>query len=79
MKTEHSKLQHRQKEEVIEPQAEAIQQEGREFPTTEAALRCDAAQIEVPPEVESRLAESIQKEQANAPEKATPWWKRLFL
>ena len=79
MKNDHIKLQHRQKEEVIEQQAEGVRQEGVEFPTAEAALRCDAAQVEVPPEVETRLAESIRKEQADEPQRATPWWKRLFL
>ena len=79
MKINHSKLQHRQKEETVEQQAETVHQEAREFQTTEEALRCDAAQIEVPSGVETRLAESIQKEQDHEPEAPTPWWKRLFL
>jgi len=36
-------------------------------------LRADASQIEVPPAVEQRLDESIQRE----PEPARPWWRRL--
>lgn len=79
MNTNRTKLQQRQNEETVEQQSETTSQQVHEFPTAEAAIRCDAATIEVPPEVESRLAESIQKEQSAEPEAPTPWWKRLFL
>ena len=78
MKTNHSKLEHRQKEESLEAHDALAQTEGREFNSAEEMLRLDAAQTPVPPAVEERLAESIQQEPPEAAD-AGPWWKRMFL
>jgi len=56
--------------------AEAVaKQTAREFANVEELLRADAAQVEVPETVKLRLAESIAQEM---PEKASPWWRRIF-
>ena len=56
--------------------AEAVQkQTAREFASVEELLRVDAAQVEVPEAVKTRLAESIAQEM---PAKTSPWWKKLF-
>ena len=82
MKTNHSKLEHRQKEDTVEQHEELsqaqVQSQGREFNSAEEMLQLDAAQTEVPPAVEVRLAESIQQEPSE-PADAAPWWKRMFL
>ena len=78
MKTNRSKLEHRQKEETVEEHDQLAQGQGWEFNSAEEMLRLDAAQTEVPPAVEVRLAESIQQEPAE-PADAGPWWKRMFL
>ena len=53
--------------------AQSHQTGAREFATAEELLRADASQVEVPPAVEQRLDESIQRE----PKPARPWWRRL--
>lgn len=58
----------------VELKTEAAAQ-AREFANAEALLRADAAQVEVPEAVKSRLAESIAQE---LPAKPGPWWKKLF-
>ena len=56
--------------------AEAVQkQEAREFANVEEILREDAAQVEVPETVKTRLADSISQEM---PAKSGSWWKKLF-
>jgi hypothetical protein len=53
---------------------EATQAESAcEFKTVEEMLRHDALHTPVPPSIERRLEESIQKEPSPA-----PWWRRLF-
>ena len=47
----------------------------KEFSTAEAALRDDAAQIIVPPEIAERLKKSAA---GIAPPAARPWWRRIF-
>ena len=46
----------------------------REFASAEDALREDRAQVNVPPAVEQRLSQSIEK----LPKPEKPWWKRLM-
>lgn len=60
-------------EESVNQQAQ--EQSAREFSTAEEALRCDAAQIEVPPAIAGRLQESINREPA-PPKKS--WWRRFL-
>ena len=65
---------HREQESHVET-AEAVQkQEAREFANVEEMLREDAAQVEVPETVKTRLADSIAQE----PAKSGPWWKKFF-
>jgi len=51
------------------------QPQAREFASAEELMREDAAKVEVPEAVKSRLAESIAQEM---PAKSGPWWKKLF-
>ena len=56
--------------------AEAVQkQEAREFANVEEMMREDAARVEVPETVKTRLADSISQE---IPAKSGSWWKKLF-
>ncbi len=52
----------------------AQQTNTREFATTEELLRHDAAQVEVPPAVADRLAQSLR----NEPQPERSWWQRLL-
>ena len=45
-----------------------------EFASVEEMLRQDAAQIEPPPAIAVRLADSISRE----PKPARSWWRKLF-
>jgi hypothetical protein len=66
---------HREQESHTET-AEAVQkQEAREFANVEELLREDAAHVEVPESVKTRLEDSIAQEM---PPKSGPWWKKLF-
>lgn len=69
----HESKHRAQEEQQLTPTA-AQQSTEREFATTEALLRHDAAQIEVPPAVADRLADSIRQE----PPRARSWWQRMF-
>lgn len=66
-----TKLQPTAQQQISEAQSQKTG--AREFATAEELLRADASQIEVPPAVEQRLDESIQRE----PKPARPWWRRL--
>ncbi len=61
-------------------ETQSLQQGGvaREFATPEELLQFDAAQTEVPVEVEERLAESIRKE-GDPPESSGGWLRKIFL
>lgn len=62
-----------------EEQQQSVTQEttqtesAREFATVEEMLRHDALHTPVPPSIERRLEQSIEKEPAPA-----SWWRRLF-
>lgn len=77
MNNDSRKLRQTQKEEAS---AELHQQrkqevETREFSSVEELLRHDAKKIVVPPEVASKLNQSI----AGLPKPAEkPWWRRFF-
>ena len=66
---------HREQESHGETAAAAQNQVTREFANVEQLMREDAAQVEVPEVVKTRLAESIAQEM---PVKSGPWWKKLF-
>jgi hypothetical protein len=51
------------------------QVQAREFQSAEEMLREDAAHVEVPEAIKTRLAESIAQEM---PAKSGSWWKKLF-
>ncbi len=80
MSEETRKFQQQQKQEPTETrlteQKTEQQTSAHEFSSVEEMLRFDAAQTEVPPRIESRLAESVQKELL--PDQPRPWWKKLF-
>jgi hypothetical protein len=63
----------REQSEQAEVKQEAVAQ-AREFASAEEVLRADAAGMEVPERVKTRLAESIAQE----PTKSGPWWRKLF-
>jgi hypothetical protein len=69
----HESKQRSQEQEQLAATS-AQQTNPREFATTEALLRHDAAQVEVPPAVTDRLAQSLR----NEPEPERSWWKRVF-
>ncbi len=55
--------------------AEQTQTEtGREFGTVDEMLRHDALHTPVPPAVEDRLQQSVDREGL----RPAPWWRRLF-
>jgi len=66
---------HREQELHGETAGAAQKQETREFANVEQLMREDAAQVEVPEVVKTRLAESISQEM---PAKSGSWWKKLF-
>lgn len=69
-----SKLQHQERTEL---QAEVHAQSatpGQVFENVEELLRHDAAQTQPPPQLQVRLAQSIEKE----PTPSRPWWKRIL-
>jgi len=66
---------HREQESHTETAAAVSKQEAREFANVEEMLREDAANVEVPETVKTRLADSISQEM---PAKSGPWWKKLF-
>jgi hypothetical protein len=73
MKHHHtSRLNAHEQEQAVQQSAQ--QQAAVEFANTEAMLRHDASQAEVPPAVAERLRESIKRE---APPPQT-WWQRWF-
>jgi len=80
MKKQQVKFQPRQQtqEELDESQTLKKAEAAREFASAEEVLRFDAEGIEVPAEVEERLAESIRKE-APPPEGSGGWWRKMFL
>lgn len=65
-------------EEAEETQSFKQDEAAREFATPEEVLQFDAAQTEVPVEVEERLAESIRKE-GDPPESSGGWLRKIFL
>ena len=67
-----TKLTPTEQQQVSEAQSQKTG--AREFATAEELLRADASQTEVPPVVEQRLDESIQRE----PKPARPWWQRVL-
>ncbi len=68
------RAQAKEEQQAAELQQNVQQQTGREFNSVEEALRCDAAQIEVPPAVAERLKDSLEDE----PRRGHTWWRRLF-
>ena len=66
---------HRESASNMETAEAVAKQTAREFANVEELLRADAAQVEMPETVKSRLAESIAQEM---PEKSSPWWRRIF-
>jgi hypothetical protein len=66
---------HREAASNMETADAAAKQSAREFTNVEELLRADAAQVEVPETVKTRLAESIAQEM---PAKSGSWWRRLF-
>ena len=69
---QESKLREQTAHVEAKPEAQA---KAREFSSAEEVLCADAAQVEVPAAVKSRLADSISQEM---PAKPDPWWKKLF-
>ena len=67
-----TKLTQAEQQQVSEAQSQKTV--AREFATAEELLRVDAGLTEVPPVVEQRLDESIQRE----PAPARPWWRRVL-
>ncbi len=65
-------------EEAEEMQSFKQDEAACEFATPEEVLQFDAAQTEVPVEVEERLAESIRKE-GDPPESSGGWLRKIFL
>lgn len=63
-----------QNQEHTEEQQSHIQS-GKEFASSDELLRYDAAQTEVPKEIEQRLQKSAAEVY---PSKSRPWWKNLF-
>ena len=76
MKPPSTKLQHRQQEETVAAQHLEQKAVARGFASVEEMLRFDAAQIEVPPRVKTRLAESVRKD--SHPPKPSSGWRRLL-
>jgi len=81
MNPDSPKLQRLQSELETEQQQETTQETAqtataREFATPEEMLRHDAAQTVVPPEIQTRLADSVQQEPA--PNRSPSWWQKLF-
>lgn len=72
MDPKSSNLRHRQEPQTVHDTDR--QTTGREFTTVEEMLQHDAAEVEVPPEIAYRLADSVAKE----PKPAGSWWRRLF-
>lgn len=72
---QQSKFNAEQQQQQESASHEMQQQSGREFETVEEALRCDAAQTEVPPAIAVRLQESINRQPAPAKQ---PWWRRFL-
>jgi hypothetical protein len=71
------KLTARQQQELAEQVARGQQfqaEPAREFSSVDEMLRHDALHTPVPPSVEMRLQESVEKEGL----KPAPWWRRLF-
>ena len=66
---------HREQSSNVEAVAQVQQQQAREFANVEELLREDAANVEVPEAVKTRLADSLAQEM---PAKSGPWWKKLF-
>lgn len=71
------KFQQQKKQQTTQTQLNQLNTHGYEFSSVEEMLRFDAAQTQVPPSVEMRLADSVQKH-LGTPTKARPWWKKLF-
>jgi hypothetical protein len=82
MNPDSPKLQRLQSELETQHQQQETTQEttqtsaAREFATPEEMLRHDAAQTVVPPEIKTRLADSVQQEPA--PNRSPSWWQKLF-
>jgi len=71
------RLTTRQQNELEAQLTEGRQQQvegAREFTTAEEMLRHDALHTPVPPSVESRLQESVEREGLQP----ARWWRRLF-
>jgi hypothetical protein len=72
MNPKPSKLQQQQIQETV--QETASHNAAHEFSSVEEALRRDAAQMDPPPQLAHRVAESIARE----PRPGRSWWRRLF-
>jgi len=69
-----SKQRSQEQEQLAAAATQQTNTNSREFATTDELLRHDAAQVEVPPAVAERLAQSLR----HAPPPERPWWKRVF-
>lgn len=75
MNHHHSKLNQQQHEHARQHQQSASDTQVLEFPGAVEALRFDAAQTPVPPQVAERLQDSIKREPGRT---GSSWWHRLF-
>lgn len=75
MNHHHSKLNQHPHEQAHQHQQSASDTQVLEFSGAVEALRYDAAQTPVPPQVAERLQESIQREPRPT---GSSWWRRLL-
>ena len=75
MNHHQAKLNQHQHEQAHQHQQSASDTQVLEFPSAVEALRYDAAQTAVPPQVAERLQESIKREPRPV---GSSWWRRLL-